>query len=131
MSDYHHHPKVSDVPCNGCTACCRHALIVLIPEEGDLAAIYETQDVLSPLTGHPAKALLQTREGACIYLGDGGCTIYDHRPVICKAFDCRRYFLDFHTREERRRAMRTGMADPAVIRAGSTRQGSLKRGEIA
>lgn len=131
MSDYRRHPKVSDVPCHGCTACCRHTLIVLIPEEGDLADLYETQDVVNPVTGHPAKALLQTRDGACTYLGDHGCSIYEHRPVICKAFDCRRYFLDFHTREERRRAMRMGMVDPKVIQAGAARLSSLKKGEVA
>jgi Fe-S-cluster containining protein len=131
MSDYQRHPLIANVPCNGCVACCHHTLIVLMPEHGDLADLYETQDVLSPLTGLPAKALKQTQDGACIYVRSHGCSIHDHRPAICKSFDCRRYFLDFATREERRRAIRNGMADPAVIRAGAARLASLKKGEVA
>lgn len=131
MSEYRRHPPIADVPCHGCTSCCKRTLIVLLPEEGDLEVLYETQTVVNPLTGKDAKALLQTATGDCIYLKDHGCSVYDHRPVICKAFDCRRYFLDFHTREERRRAMRNGTVDPAVIRAGAARQSSLKKGEVA
>lgn len=131
MTDYQRHPLIADVPCNGCTACCHHSLIVLMPDHGDLAESYQTQDVISPINGKPAKALLQTPDGACIYIKDHGCAVYDHRPAICKSFDCRRFFLDFPNREERRRAIRNGQVDPKVVQAGAARVSSLKKGEVA
>lgn len=121
------HPKDADVPCNGCTACCRNELIVLMPE--DSAWMYDTRVVINPLDGKPARALLQTAAGACIYLGDGGCTIHDLRPAVCRAFDCRRLFVSFGSRAERRRAVREGQIDGAVLRAGQARVRTLKVGE--
>jgi hypothetical protein len=36
--------------------------------------------------------ILQSKpDGSCIYVGDKGCTIWDRRPAICRAFDCRVY----------------------------------------
>jgi Fe-S-cluster containining protein len=28
-------------------------------------------------------------DGSCVYLGDQGCSIYERRPQMCRAFDCR------------------------------------------
>jgi hypothetical protein len=33
----------------------------------------------------------RTKEGACIYLGEKGCTVYEIRPATCRFFDCRLY----------------------------------------
>jgi len=35
------------------------------------------------------RCLPKRPDGACIYLGDTGCTIYEKRPQACRAFDCR------------------------------------------
>lgn len=122
-------PKDASVPCDGCTACCRRSLIVLMPEEGDAPWRYDTVEAVNPLDGRPCLAIRQTPEQACIYLGPSGCEVYDYRPAICRSFDCRRYFLDFPDRTERRRMIRNKMVDPDVIAAGQARLWSLKRGE--
>lgn len=81
---------VRTVPCDGCTACCEHDLIVLHPECGDNPAQFETVRIKHPLTGKRAFALKRKPEGGCIYLERGvGCTIHDRRPTICREFDCR------------------------------------------
>lgn len=78
------------LPCGSCTLCCRGGeAIVLHPEDGDIPAFYETSLQRHPLTGAPIQILKQKPDGSCHYLGAAGCTIYDRRPAICKAFDCR------------------------------------------
>jgi hypothetical protein len=96
------------VPCGSCQHCCTHEWIFLRPEEGDVAEIYETVDIISPATGLPAKALAHKPNGDCIYLSGSGCTIHGRHPAVCRAFDCRRFFLQVQTlpRTERRRQMR-------------------------
>lgn len=32
---------------------------------------------------------LADHEGTCVYLTPGGCGIYEDRPKVCAAFDCR------------------------------------------
>ena len=34
---------LGNVPCNGCRACCRHDMIPLMPERGDLIWTYEPE----------------------------------------------------------------------------------------
>ena len=96
------------VPCGTCHHCCTHEWIFLRPEQGDIAELYDTVDIVSPTTGLPAKALAHKPNGDCIYLGDSGCTIHGRHPAVCRAFDCRRFFLDMlrRPRTERRRNMR-------------------------
>lgn len=81
--------KRRSVPCDGCTACCRHELVIMHPEDGDDPSQYLTRRVVNPLTGAPEIALMHRPDGSCVYLGDSGCTIHDKAPVICRAFDCR------------------------------------------
>jgi hypothetical protein len=38
-------------------------------------------------------ALARKSDGSCIYLGAEGCKIYEGRPALCRAFDCRAYVL--------------------------------------
>jgi Fe-S-cluster containining protein len=34
--------------------------------------------------------VLQRRsDGACVHLGERGCTVYERRPAVCRTFDCR------------------------------------------
>lgn len=114
-----------DVPCNGCTACCRAELIMLHPEDGDDVASYETVAVINPVTGQPGHAVQRAADGTCIYLGPSGCTIHDRAPVICREFDCRRFFLKF-PRPHRRQMMK---ADPSIgemFAAGRERLDTLR-----
>ena len=96
------------VPCGSCHHCCTHEWIVLKPEEGDVVELYETVDVVNPSNGLPAKALAHQPNGDCIYLSASGCTIHGRHPAVCRAFDCRRFYLQEQARPrlERRRRMR-------------------------
>jgi Fe-S-cluster containining protein len=36
--------------------------------------------------------VLQRRaDGACVHLGEWGCTVYEQRPAVCRSFDCRAF----------------------------------------
>lgn len=111
------------VPCNGCKACCRHALILLMP--GDDQSRYWTRIVTNPLTGLPGLAVATRPGGDCVYLGEDGCTIHDHAPAVCRAFDCRRWVQGLGNRAAIRRGIKAGEFDPAVIEAGRERLHTL------
>ena len=81
----------SDVPCDGCTACCRSSQFVHIgPDETDaLAHIPPALLFPAPLMA-PGHVLMGYDEaGCCPMLTDGGCSIYEHRPRACRTYDCR------------------------------------------
>jgi Fe-S-cluster containining protein len=85
--------EVRIVPCGSCTACCRTQWVFLDPDSGDVPALYDTVDVIDPKSGAPVKALAHKPSGECVYLGSTGCTIHDRAPAMCRAFDCRAYYL--------------------------------------
>ncbi len=116
--------SVSDVPCNGCTACCKNEFKLLIPEQGDVIESYEHKWIDVPKIGRRAR-LANKPNGECVYLTDTGCSIHDRAPRICRAFDCRRFFK-MHTRTERRRMVEQGTYSPDVLRAGRQRVNTLR-----
>lgn len=61
-----------------------HTMIILAEE--DRGSFYFTQN----FEGFPALAWKDN--GDCIYLADGKCSIYEQRPTMCRAFDCRGYY---------------------------------------
>jgi Fe-S-cluster containining protein len=71
--------------CNGCTACCKSGGVALM--QGDNPGLYELE-----ITPQGVK-LASKPDGSCTYLGPNGCTIHAKRPAMCRAFDCRKYFL--------------------------------------
>ena len=80
----------SDVPCDGCTACCRSSQFVHIglDETDTLARI--PSELLFPAPYMPDHVVLGYDErGHCPMLVDDGCTIYAHRPHACRVYDCR------------------------------------------
>jgi uncharacterized protein len=111
----------ANVPCNGCTACCRHEAILLLPEHGDRIEDYDYE-----MVGSIAVVRLKPN-GDCVYLGEHGCTIHDRAPVICRAFDCRRFYLSRTRNERRMLASRkgTGIASREVLDAGRARLNTL------
>jgi uncharacterized protein len=119
----------SDVPCAGCTACCRGMLIILHPEMGDKPEDYLTKEAVHPVTGEPCLALLQRTDGTCIYLGIKGCTIHKTAPIICREFDCRIWFRDWNavSRQVKRRVARVDpkVLDNPVLDAGRARFDTL------
>lgn len=83
----------SDVPCGTCTACCRSSQFVHVaPDESDALA-HIPPELLFPAPGHPRGHVLlgYDDDGCCPMLVDGACTVYDHRPRACRAYDCRVY----------------------------------------
>jgi Fe-S-cluster containining protein len=81
----------SDVPCAGCTACCRASQFVLVePDEADTLARIP-RELLFPAPQMPRghRVLGYDERGHCPMLVDDRCTIYAHRPRACRAYDCR------------------------------------------
>jgi len=81
----------ADVPCGTCTACCRAGWFVHVgPDE--VEALRRIPAALQfPAPGRPAGHVVVPHDdrGRCPMLADGGCSIYEHRPRTCRAFDCR------------------------------------------
>jgi hypothetical protein len=78
------------VPCNGCNACCYARRVPVRPERERPDDLLHLDMVPDPDATDSGTMLLRKREdGACIHLGPDGCSIYEHRPHICRLFDCR------------------------------------------
>lgn len=73
-----------EVPCNGCTRCCRGDHIRLLPE--DDASQYITVPH-KHLAGE--RMIAHNSKGECVYLTDTGCSIHDRAPRMCREMDCR------------------------------------------
>jgi Fe-S-cluster containining protein len=81
----------SDVPCDGCTACCTSSQFVHIgPEETDTLARIPAE-LLFPAPRLPEGNVVMgyDEKGHCPMLVDGACSIYEHRPRTCRTYDCR------------------------------------------
>src|SRR2546423_1327465 len=83
--------QTADVPCNGCTACCRSAQFIHIaPDETDTLE-HIPAELLFPAprlaAGHVV--LGYDERGHCPMLVDDQCSIYEHRPRTCRTYDCR------------------------------------------
>ena len=72
---------VKPLDCAGCTLCCQGDLVPLT--KSDDPDLYETQEI-------GGQAFLAHRDGSCVYL-NGGCTIHDRKPFLCRQYDCRKY----------------------------------------
>ena len=80
-----------EVPCDGCTACCRSAQFVHIePDETDTLA-HVPAELLAPAPMLPVGHMVlgYDDEGRCPMLTDHGCSIHAHRPRTCRSYDCR------------------------------------------
>jgi hypothetical protein len=84
--------------------------------------------VASDQEGNPVFVLAATPEGACVYLGPAGCTIYDRRPLLCRTFDCRTHYLIL-PRQDRDNLVRLGLSSRAVFNAGRARVRTLSAAE--
>ena len=83
--------RASDVPCDGCTACCTSSQFVHIePDETEtLAHIPEALLFPAPLAPLGHVLLGYDERGHCPMLVDDRCSIYEHRPRTCRTYDCR------------------------------------------
>jgi hypothetical protein len=109
-----HNPFSANVPCNGCTLCCRTLIVPLADEEYEQ---YQWAWVRTRAGEILGRALQRKPNGDCVYLGDRGCTIHDRAPHVCKRFDCRELFLK-SDRVGRRRAIKSGKLPKALFEKG-------------
>jgi Fe-S-cluster containining protein len=81
----------SDVPCDGCTACCTSAQFVHIEPDEHATLARISSALLFPAPGLPAGHVVMgyDERGHCPMLVDGQCSIYDARPRTCRTYDCR------------------------------------------
>lgn len=108
------------VPCGTCTLCCRGEAIELRPERGDDPAKLGLENLRpghSFIDGRPTHFVRQTEDGACIFLGEAGCTIHDRAPFLCRFYDCREAYL-MTPRRERKRRVALGIADQKLYDRG-------------
>ena len=73
------------VPCNGCTACCKHDRVFLGPKDDPKAYRWHVEDVYAVLD--------RNEDGSCVYLTPAGCGIHGSAPDICRRMDCRVLFM--------------------------------------
>jgi hypothetical protein len=89
---------------------------------------YRHRVMTDQATGKPVFLLATEANGQCVYLGASGCTIYDRRPLLCRSFDCREYYLIL-PRQDRDNLVRLGLSSRAVFSAGRARLKSLSAEE--
>lgn len=108
----------SDVPCNGCTACCQRDRIVLTSQDDPNIYLwhFEGED----------RVLNRRDNGQCIYLGQTGCNKYKERPESCRKFDCRILFL-ITPKTKRRIRIEQNQTMRAVYAAGRARLKTLEQ----
>ena len=106
---------MTEVACNGCTACCRNNLIALLPDDGDDVESYVREPMRASNGIIVGYHIPQKPDGSCHYLRAGACSIYARRPAVCRTFDCRKWFLSFE-REQRRELFGNGGIEDAARR---------------
>lgn len=87
---------IEAVPCGSCSKCCELLSPFLTPTEVatglyPLSLIQPSieQMLVNPEIG-PIVVLYRKLAGGCGMLIDGKCSIYEHRPLACRQFDCRK-----------------------------------------
>lgn len=79
-------PADAVVACGTCTLCCHNEMIILLPGD-DRSKLLTVMDT-NPMNGQPVLRLAQKPNGACGHLEGGKCSVYEHRPQMCRAFSC-------------------------------------------
>ena len=80
-----------DVPCGECNVCCRSSYFIHIKPEETQTLSRINRKLLFPAPGlSKGNVLLGYFEGGCCpMLMDDRCSIYGHRPLTCRSYDCR------------------------------------------
>ncbi len=83
--------KGSVVNCGTCKACCTSSYFIHIRPEEKQALSRIDKKLLFPAPGLPKGNVLlgYFENGYCPMMTDKGCTIYEHRPLTCRTYDCR------------------------------------------
>jgi|SRR5271169_6305341 Putative zinc- or iron-chelating domain len=79
--------NVGPVTCGACAACCYYSGIPV-----DAKRVRRRLPHLLTERNADGDFVLRHRaDGACIHLGQWGCTVYDQRAAVCRSFDCRAF----------------------------------------
>ncbi len=89
-----------EVPCDGCTLCCKNDAVNLVGEE-----VYEFEREACR-TSPSGFCIAHKPNGDCVYLGAHGCTIQDRKPSRCREMDCRLIAANMSRKEARELAQR-------------------------
>lgn len=83
--------KSMNVPCGRCTACCRSSYFIHIGRSETKTISHIPKELLFPAPGRPkgSYVLGYDRQGRCPMLIKDKCSIYNHRPLTCRIYDCR------------------------------------------
>lgn len=86
-----HGDAEADVPCDGCTACCRSSQFIHIEPDETEALARIPSALLFPAPRLPLGHVLMgyDERGHCPMLVDDRCSIYEVRPRTCRTYDCR------------------------------------------
>lgn len=79
------------LPCGECKACCTSSYFIHIrPEETETIRRINRR-ILFPAPGLPEGNVLlgYDKQGCCPTMIDDKCSIYEHRPLTCRVYDCR------------------------------------------
>ena len=106
----------ADVPCGKCTLCCRTLIVPLSIEEAD-SGQYTWAWITTRDGRRLGKALQRRPDGACVYLGEHGCTIHDRAPHVCQRFSCADLFVR-SDRAGRRKAINSGKLPRSLFEKG-------------
>lgn len=81
----------TDVDCRECDACCSSSYFIRIRPEETRTLDRIRDELLVPAPGLPEGNVVLGYDdnGRCPLLGDGLCSIYEHRPLTCRNYDCR------------------------------------------
>lgn len=81
----------AEVPCGQCTACCTSSYFIHIKPEETQTLARIPRAFLFPAPGLPKGNVLlgYNEKGHCPMLIDDTCSIYEHRPLTCRTYDCR------------------------------------------
>lgn len=85
--------------CNACSRCCHDKRIQVNPYEiARLAANrgLSTGDFIAQYLENDGPYLRFTDDGACAFLGPGGCTVHPDRPLVCRLYPLGRHVSAEH-----------------------------------
>jgi Fe-S-cluster containining protein len=80
--------------CGACSRCCRGKVIPLNPYEVARLAAHHgvaTTEAIARFTNDCGASLGVKDDGACVFLGDGGCTVHASRPLACRLYPLGRH----------------------------------------
>jgi uncharacterized protein len=83
--------REAGVPCGECCACCTSSHFVHVGPEETEALARIPRELLFAAPGQPRGTLLlgYDENGRCPMLTGHECSIYEHRPLTCRTYDCR------------------------------------------